>query len=168
MCWLHRKFTRLPHLAGTEQNLRYAEEIRDEWLRFGLDSVELEPYDVLLSYPQKSQPNYISIVDGLGGEVPRLISQLNHGTSTSLSLWFAVSCRADRHLKHKAKTPLSCLSSHAARQQVFKSKVLLWPGRQIKVAMPVIRRANHPSVGCTAGKHCGKKYLCFSSCSFGS
>lgn len=64
-----RKFTRLPHLAGTEQNLRYAEEIRDEWLQFGLDSAELVPYDVLLSYPNKSQPNYISIVDGLGREV---------------------------------------------------------------------------------------------------
>uniref|UniRef100_A0A671VCV5 glutamate carboxypeptidase II n=1 Tax=Sparus aurata TaxID=8175 RepID=A0A671VCV5_SPAAU len=59
------KFTRLPHLAGTEQNLRYAEQIRDEWLEFGLDSVEMVPYDVLLSYPNKSQPNYISIVDQL-------------------------------------------------------------------------------------------------------
>lgn len=66
----NRKFTRLPHLAGTEQNLRYAEQIRDEWLRFGLDSVELVPYDVLLSYPNESRPNYISIVDQLGHEVP--------------------------------------------------------------------------------------------------
>lgn len=65
-----RKFTRLPHLAGTEQNLRYAEQIRQEWLQFGLDSVELVPYDVLLSYPNKSQPNYITIVDQLGNEVP--------------------------------------------------------------------------------------------------
>uniref|UniRef100_A0A8D0CXF1 glutamate carboxypeptidase II n=1 Tax=Sander lucioperca TaxID=283035 RepID=A0A8D0CXF1_SANLU len=64
-----RKFTRLPHLAGTEQNLRYAEQIRKEWLEFGLDSVEMVPYDVLLSYPNKSQPNYISIVDQLGSEV---------------------------------------------------------------------------------------------------
>uniref|UniRef100_A0A3Q3WGA2 Aminopeptidase NAALADL1 n=1 Tax=Mola mola TaxID=94237 RepID=A0A3Q3WGA2_MOLML len=64
-----RKFTRLPHLAGTEQNLRYAEQIRQEWLQFGLDSVELVPYDVLLSYPNKSQPNYITIVDQLGNEV---------------------------------------------------------------------------------------------------
>lgn len=70
-CWRlrHRKFTRLPHLAGTEQNLVYAEEIKEEWLQFGLDSVEMVPYDVLLSYPNKSQPNYISIVDQLGNEV---------------------------------------------------------------------------------------------------
>ncbi|KAM8853094.1 N-acetylated-alpha-linked acidic dipeptidase 2 isoform 2-T2 [Synchiropus picturatus] len=64
-----RKFTRLPHLAGTEQNLRYAEWIQREWLEFGLDSVEMVPYDVLLSYPNKSQPNYISIVDARGLEV---------------------------------------------------------------------------------------------------
>ncbi|CAL8350797.1 unnamed protein product [Lota lota] len=64
-----RKFTRLPHLAGTKQNLVYAEQIQEEWLSFGLDSVEMVPYDVLLSYPNKSQPNYISIVDQLGKEV---------------------------------------------------------------------------------------------------
>ena len=69
---LNRKFTRLPHLAGTEQNLRYAEQIRNEWLEFGLDSVEMVPYDVLLSYPNKSQPNYISIVDQLGSEVQNM------------------------------------------------------------------------------------------------
>ncbi|KAG7251459.1 hypothetical protein CRUP_037538, partial [Coryphaenoides rupestris] len=64
-----RKFSRLPHLAGTKQNLVYAEQIKEEWLSFGLDSVEMVPYDVLLSYPNKSQPNYISIVDQLGNEV---------------------------------------------------------------------------------------------------
>ncbi|XP_038123930.1 N-acetylated-alpha-linked acidic dipeptidase 2 [Cyprinodon tularosa] len=64
-----RKFTRLPHLAGTEQNLKYAEQIMKEWKDFGLDSVEMVPYDILLSYPDKSQPNYISIVDHSGNEV---------------------------------------------------------------------------------------------------
>ncbi|KAK5616575.1 Glutamate carboxypeptidase 2 [Crenichthys baileyi] len=64
-----RKFTRLPHLAGTEQNLKYAEQIMKEWQDFGLDSVEMVPYDILLSYPNKSQPNYISIVDHIGNEV---------------------------------------------------------------------------------------------------
>uniref|UniRef100_A0AAQ5Z008 Aminopeptidase NAALADL1 n=1 Tax=Amphiprion ocellaris TaxID=80972 RepID=A0AAQ5Z008_AMPOC len=63
------KFTHLPHLAGTEQNLKYAEQIKNEWQEFGLDSVEMVPYDVLLSYPNKSQPNYISIVDHIGNEV---------------------------------------------------------------------------------------------------
>ncbi|MCI4385582.1 hypothetical protein PGIGA_G00052080, partial [Pangasianodon gigas] len=64
-----RKFTRLPHLAGTEQNLRLAEQIREEWLAFGLDSAELVWYDVLLSYPNTTRPNYISVVDQHGDEV---------------------------------------------------------------------------------------------------
>lgn len=68
-CHLCRKFTRLPHLAGTQQNLKYAEQIQKEWLEFGLDSVEMVPYDILLSYPNKSQPNYISVVDRHGSEV---------------------------------------------------------------------------------------------------
>uniref|UniRef100_A0AAR2J4N0 Aminopeptidase NAALADL1 n=1 Tax=Pygocentrus nattereri TaxID=42514 RepID=A0AAR2J4N0_PYGNA len=65
----NRKFTRLPHLAGTQQNLRLAEQIRDEWLAFGLDSAELVWYDVLLSYPNRTHPNYISIVDQHGDEM---------------------------------------------------------------------------------------------------
>ncbi|ROJ25402.1 N-acetylated-alpha-linked acidic dipeptidase 2 [Anabarilius grahami] len=64
-----RKFTRLPHLAGTQQNLDLAERIGAEWMEFGLDSVELVPYDVLLSYPNKTSPNYISIVDHQGNEI---------------------------------------------------------------------------------------------------
>lgn len=69
VCHLNRKFTRLPHLAGTQQNLELAERIGAEWMEFGLDSVELVPYDVLLSYPNKTSPNYISIVDHQGNEV---------------------------------------------------------------------------------------------------
>ncbi|KAK2847108.1 hypothetical protein Q5P01_010107 [Channa striata] len=64
-----RKFTQLPHLAGTEQDLKYAEQIKREWQEFGLDSVEMVPYDVLLSYPNETQPNYISIVDENGTEI---------------------------------------------------------------------------------------------------
>ncbi|XP_076137779.1 N-acetylated-alpha-linked acidic dipeptidase 2 [Alosa pseudoharengus] len=58
-----RDFSRLPHLAGTVQNLRLAERIRDDWAEFGLDGVEIVSYDVLLSYPNQSRPNYISILD---------------------------------------------------------------------------------------------------------
>ncbi|XP_058269157.1 N-acetylated-alpha-linked acidic dipeptidase 2 isoform X2 [Hemibagrus wyckioides] len=63
-----RKFTRLPHLAGTEQNLRLAEQIQEEWLKFGLDSAKLVWYDVLLSYPNVTRPNFISVVDQHGNE----------------------------------------------------------------------------------------------------
>ncbi|NXA48252.1 FOLH1 carboxypeptidase, partial [Nothocercus julius] len=62
-------FTRLPHLAGTEENLRLAKQIQAEWKEFGLDSVQLAHYDVLLSYPDETKPNYISIIDELGNEI---------------------------------------------------------------------------------------------------
>ncbi|XP_023581137.1 glutamate carboxypeptidase 2 isoform X4 [Trichechus manatus latirostris] len=62
-------FTQIPHLAGTEQNFQLAKQIQSEWKEFGLDSVELAHYDVLLSYPNKTNPNYISIIDEDGNEL---------------------------------------------------------------------------------------------------
>ncbi|XP_053059753.1 glutamate carboxypeptidase 2 isoform X3 [Acinonyx jubatus] len=62
-------FTRVPHLAGTEQNFQLAKQIESQWKEFGLDSVELAHYDVLLSYPNKTHPNYISIIDEDGNEI---------------------------------------------------------------------------------------------------
>ncbi|XP_006871271.1 PREDICTED: N-acetylated-alpha-linked acidic dipeptidase 2 [Chrysochloris asiatica] len=64
-----RSFTKLPHLAGTEQNLLLAKKIRNQWKESGLDSVKLVPYDVLLSYPNETNANYISIVDEHGTEI---------------------------------------------------------------------------------------------------
>ncbi|KAL2806925.1 N-acetylated-alpha-linked acidic dipeptidase 2 isoform 2 [Daubentonia madagascariensis] len=64
-----RSFTRLPHLAGTEQNLLLAKKIQTQWKKFGLDSAELVHYDVLLSYPNETNANYISIVDEHGIEI---------------------------------------------------------------------------------------------------
>ncbi|KAM5245953.1 glutamate carboxypeptidase 2 [Ctenodactylus gundi] len=62
-------FTRIPHLAGTQQNLDLAKQIQSQWKEFGLDSTELVHYDVLLSYPSKTDPNYISIIDAERNEV---------------------------------------------------------------------------------------------------
>jgi len=66
----------LPHLAGTEQNLLLAKQIQGQWKEFGLDSAELVHYDVLLSYPNEKQPNYISIIDEQGNEVTFLMIKL--------------------------------------------------------------------------------------------
>ncbi|XP_019142307.2 N-acetylated-alpha-linked acidic dipeptidase 2-like isoform X2 [Corvus cornix cornix] len=63
-----RSFTKLPHLAGTEENLLLAKKIQGQWKEFGLDSAELVNYDVLLSYPNEKQPNYISVIDDQGNE----------------------------------------------------------------------------------------------------
>uniref|UniRef100_A0A8C0G0W8 Glutamate carboxypeptidase 2 n=1 Tax=Bubo bubo TaxID=30461 RepID=A0A8C0G0W8_BUBBB len=64
-----RSFTKLPHLAGTEQNLLLAKQIQGQWKEFGLDSAELVHYDVLLSYPNETQPSYISVIDDQGNEI---------------------------------------------------------------------------------------------------
>ncbi|KAJ1119842.1 hypothetical protein NDU88_008027 [Pleurodeles waltl] len=66
--FLHN-FTQIPHLAGTEENLHFAKQIQGEWKEFGLDSVKLAHYDILLSYPNKTNPNYISITDENGKEI---------------------------------------------------------------------------------------------------
>ncbi|XP_073518155.1 N-acetylated-alpha-linked acidic dipeptidase 2-like isoform X1 [Phyllobates terribilis] len=64
-----RDFTKIPHLAGTEQNLLLAQKIQAQWRDFGLDKAELVHYDVLLSYPNVTSPNYISIIDEHGTEI---------------------------------------------------------------------------------------------------
>ncbi|XP_007538607.2 N-acetylated-alpha-linked acidic dipeptidase 2 [Erinaceus europaeus] len=63
-----QSFTKLPHLAGTEQNLLLAKKIQTQWKKFGLDSAKLVHYDVLLSYPNETNANYISIMDEHGIE----------------------------------------------------------------------------------------------------
>ncbi|XP_040400212.1 glutamate carboxypeptidase 2-like isoform X2 [Cygnus olor] len=62
-------FTQLPHLAGTKENLHLAQQVQAEWKAFGLDSVQLVHYDVLLSYPDETKPNYISVIDEYGNEI---------------------------------------------------------------------------------------------------
>ncbi|CAI5773420.1 Uncharacterized protein PODLI_1B042649 [Podarcis lilfordi] len=64
-----RSFTKLPHVAGTEQNLHLARRIQAQWKEFGLDTAELVHYDVLLSYPNQSTPNYVAITDDHGNEI---------------------------------------------------------------------------------------------------
>ncbi|XP_038285725.1 N-acetylated-alpha-linked acidic dipeptidase 2 isoform X2 [Canis lupus familiaris] len=66
-----RSFTKLPHLAGTEQNLLLAKKIQTQWKKFGLDSAKLVHYDVLLSYPSETNVNYISVMDehGIEGDI---------------------------------------------------------------------------------------------------
>ncbi|KAJ6664875.1 hypothetical protein lerEdw1_005847 [Lerista edwardsae] len=64
-----RSFTKLPHVAGTEQNRLLAKQIQTQWKEFGLDTAELVHYDVLLSYPNPSSPNYVAITDDHGNEI---------------------------------------------------------------------------------------------------
>ena len=77
-CRVYRQYTRYPHLAGTEGEARLAAELYDTWTRQGLDYVTTDTYDVLLSYPNRSEPNYVSLLDAAGRTVHR--SQLSEKT----------------------------------------------------------------------------------------
>uniref|UniRef100_A0A1I7Y1I9 PA domain-containing protein n=1 Tax=Steinernema glaseri TaxID=37863 RepID=A0A1I7Y1I9_9BILA len=61
-----REFTREPHVAGSEGNNRLAETIADKWKAAGLEDVHFTEYDVLLSYPNYSSPNHVSILGSDG------------------------------------------------------------------------------------------------------
>jgi len=60
---LSRNFTSKPHLAGTTGEKETAEYIRDTWIQQGLQPVQMIPYDVLLSYPDRDDPNRITLYD---------------------------------------------------------------------------------------------------------
>ncbi|KAL7983243.1 hypothetical protein Chor_000119 [Crotalus horridus] len=47
----------------------FLQQIQTQWKTFGLDTAELVHYDVLLSYPNQSSPNYVSITDDGGKEI---------------------------------------------------------------------------------------------------
>lgn len=49
-------------MGGSTESKEQAEYIQKEWRSYGLDTVELKKYDVILSYPKK--PGLARIVDG--------------------------------------------------------------------------------------------------------
>jgi hypothetical protein len=55
--------TENPHLAGTEENLNLARELKKHWEDVGVDHVTLTPYRVLLSYPNMSDLNYVELLN---------------------------------------------------------------------------------------------------------
>ncbi|VDN05041.1 unnamed protein product [Thelazia callipaeda] len=61
-------FTKLPHPAGTLANNKVAEKISEIWKAIGLQNVHFIKYDVLLSYPDYSNPNHMQILD-INGDV---------------------------------------------------------------------------------------------------
>nr|XP_033808392.1 putative N-acetylated-alpha-linked acidic dipeptidase isoform X2 [Geotrypetes seraphini] len=54
-------FTKKPHIAGSEQDeITLVNHIREEWESY-LDGVRIHTYNVLLSYPNASDPNYVAM-----------------------------------------------------------------------------------------------------------
>nr|XP_045619566.1 N-acetylated-alpha-linked acidic dipeptidase 2-like [Procambarus clarkii] len=61
-----KELTKRPHLAGTERDDQLAIMIQDRFLKLGFDTADLVPYDVLLSRPNHTNPNLITLIDGAG------------------------------------------------------------------------------------------------------
>ncbi|KAK8751452.1 hypothetical protein OTU49_008543 [Cherax quadricarinatus] len=57
------ELAKLPHLAGTERDHQLAHMIRDRFLEAGFDTADLVPYDVLLSRPNRTNPNLVTLED---------------------------------------------------------------------------------------------------------
>ena len=55
-----------PHLAAGPRDRQLASWIKETWLGFGLDSVSLQSYNFLLSYPDSENPNKIYLLDEAG------------------------------------------------------------------------------------------------------
>lgn len=62
----HMELTRRPHLAATPRDEELARMIRDRFEASGFDTAELEPYEILLSRPNHTNPNLITLADGSG------------------------------------------------------------------------------------------------------
>ncbi|XP_068233821.1 N-acetylated-alpha-linked acidic dipeptidase 2-like [Palaemon carinicauda] len=59
-----KELSKRPHLAGTPRDDELAILIRQRFEDAGFDTSELVPYNVLLSYPNHTNPNLITIMDG--------------------------------------------------------------------------------------------------------
>ena len=58
----HRNLTLHPHIAGSDQNNKLADQLALQWNSYGFDHVEIKNYTVLLTYPNRSSLNILNIV----------------------------------------------------------------------------------------------------------
>ena len=61
-----KTITSAPHIAASEQDSFLTKWISDKWKEFGFDHVNLERYNLLLSYPDPENPNKIYLKDDRG------------------------------------------------------------------------------------------------------
>ncbi|KAI1694375.1 PA domain-containing protein [Ditylenchus destructor] len=64
-----RALTRAPHVAGTTENNRVADVIAHLWKKNGLQDVHFVKYNVLLSYPNYTSPNHVTLLDSTGNVI---------------------------------------------------------------------------------------------------
>ncbi|XP_023932658.1 N-acetylated-alpha-linked acidic dipeptidase 2-like [Lingula anatina] len=66
-----RDLTAHPHLAGTAADLSTAQNLSEFWKQQSFSRVSIVPYRVLLSYPDKENPNLVYLLDSNGQTLHR-------------------------------------------------------------------------------------------------
>uniref|UniRef100_A0A915IRY2 Uncharacterized protein n=1 Tax=Romanomermis culicivorax TaxID=13658 RepID=A0A915IRY2_ROMCU len=75
-----KNLTKTYHPAGSKANMDVMSYIEKTWRSYGLDKVETEEYDVLLSQPMTGQPNTLFFAD----DTEKTWTLISNGTSTPL------------------------------------------------------------------------------------
>ncbi|XP_033739730.1 putative N-acetylated-alpha-linked acidic dipeptidase isoform X2 [Pecten maximus] len=57
-----RRYTSRPRMSGTAGGDEIIDIIANEWRSSGLDMVRVTPYDVLMSYPNRTNPNTVQLI----------------------------------------------------------------------------------------------------------
>lgn len=69
-----KELTSYPHMSGEDGDAHMVKHISNFWTQLGMDKVNIIPYNVLLSSPNRKRPNFISVVDTAGNEVFKTFS----------------------------------------------------------------------------------------------
>lgn len=77
---LIREFSSKPHIAGSEEDFRLAIKVHDFFKRHNFERPTMKNYSALLSLPNESKPNHVTIVDSAGRQ---LYSSLSSGKNQS-------------------------------------------------------------------------------------
>ena len=54
-----------PHIAGSDRDMALAQWVEERFREFGVNVTQFDRYNVLLSYPDKENPNVIQLLDEL-------------------------------------------------------------------------------------------------------
>lgn len=54
-----RNYTSRPRMSGTSGGYELVQILYNSWKSFGIDEVKVAPYDVLMSYPNRTNPNRV-------------------------------------------------------------------------------------------------------------
>ncbi|XP_078323953.1 N-acetylated-alpha-linked acidic dipeptidase 2-like isoform X6 [Crassostrea virginica] len=61
-----RNYTSRPRMSGTSGGYELVQILYNSWKSFGIDEVKVAPYDVLMSYPNRTNPNRLQLLTSSG------------------------------------------------------------------------------------------------------